>query len=1198
VKRTSFWPLVAVLTAAMVVLSTCEAMAVVPAVVGPIQALVAILPQLLAMMGAAIVALAKPETYKAMFKFLWHQKLLSLGIVVAATGIVWGAPKLFGGSVEAEKAGAPWMLMRGGPTRPGAVAGARGPKDAAKIMWNYAGKKRERVDSSPAVVGNRIYTSSAVLSLFGGETTGTGTIYCRDTDGGGVVWEYNGEGMEGGRLVSVFSSPAIAGEYAGEKNEDGSPKQGRYLVSGEGYHQDINSRFFCLDLKPTRDGKRPKLQWYKQATSHVESSPCVHKCPQDGKYRVYIGAGDDGLWCVDLEGEGKINWMVEGTPSYYVHAKCEGAEKVKALAGKQVKLKCTVKRFGATMTDPGQVLVMKVHDVQAVEKAADATTDVGKAYDRTIYGKVEVGEQPTVDDPEAAGRRIVLEEATGVRIRVPRYYLDVESAPAAADFPKDPAKPEAGVETLVFFGTGLGGEGGVGCVDGITGEHRWFYKVGDIPVFSPPTVVKGVKIRVTNDKGEAEEKVTDVLLVGYGEGDFVNVGSGPGYVLCLDIHAHKDGFPRKLWETEVGSTILGAVAAPGPAGPAIACSRDGKMYVLKLADGTVDRRIPLGASLVCSPSITADAVYAVSLSGTAYCVDRKSFDVRWKLPVAPCPDMFASPLISKGKMFVGSPGQGLFCLVDDPAGARKMVRPFLGPGGDPGRSGAADGIGLPTSEGEKLRRKWNYILRDRTAPGPVAGCGGWLYLNVKPAPKEGEEEPPADAPLMLAKVHPRTGEVKWEKDLGVPASTLAATGERVYVLAGKNGREQNLYCLDAADPKTRIWSKPAVYLAGALALNGNRVYVVRGGQLECLDTTNMGKEIWKRELGETCGAPAALEGVVLIALAGDVPKVVCMEDGDGRVLWESTLPAEPVGSVACAGGRVLVACKAPEKSEDPAVKGSLVCLRLTSGKRLWKGKLPAEPVGYPVLGESYAAITAADGKVYSFEAMPGKFPKPPGAPEPAPPVDPKLKGEARKAADAAREVAQKEIDEKHHQEMLKWESKVRQMRTEKIWEARPVREEGLPIMPDAEFPQPPAMIGSTLVLCAKNRLWTWSMATRLPAWTYYGERVMGRALAPPIVMDEAVYVVSDSRGVVAVGSNKVVELLTSAKTFKMRKSQAMKVALIFQTVEELRAAKLPELTKLLEGDAETAAAVFKEFGKKPKSKSNGTGDAGKKEASS
>ena len=107
-KQRNYRRLVLPLAAAMVVLPCWSAYAVVPAVMGPAQALVAILPQLLAMLGAAMLALFKPETSKTLFKFLWHQKMLSLGIVAAAVLCVWGLGKLFGGSVAREEAGAPW----------------------------------------------------------------------------------------------------------------------------------------------------------------------------------------------------------------------------------------------------------------------------------------------------------------------------------------------------------------------------------------------------------------------------------------------------------------------------------------------------------------------------------------------------------------------------------------------------------------------------------------------------------------------------------------------------------------------------------------------------------------------------------------------------------------------------------------------------------------------------------------------------------------------------------------------------------------------------------------------------------------------------------------------------------------------------------------------------------------------------------
>src|SRR5262249_39545410 len=49
-----------------------------------------------------------------------------------------------------------------------------------------------------------------------------------------------------------------------------------------------------------------QLLWTKPTASHVESSPCV-----DGS-RIYFGAGDDGILCVD---ESVLAPLPDGTPS-------------------------------------------------------------------------------------------------------------------------------------------------------------------------------------------------------------------------------------------------------------------------------------------------------------------------------------------------------------------------------------------------------------------------------------------------------------------------------------------------------------------------------------------------------------------------------------------------------------------------------------------------------------------------------------------------------------------------------------------------------------------------------------------------------------------------------------------------------------------------------------------------------------------
>ncbi len=1194
-KRRTFWKLAGILAVLLVVVPAWNAYAVVPAVVGPIQALVAILPQLLAMLVAALVALTKPETYKGLFKFLWHQKILSLCIVAGCVLTVWGCGKLFGGSVDVEKSGAAWSAQRGGPSRTGARPGAAGPLHAAKVLWNYAGKAREQVDSSPAVVGNRIYTSSAVLSpytLKGG--SGSGTIYCRDIEGGGVVWSY-GKGMKP-KLVSVFSSPAVGGEFTGSGGKDGKPEEGRYLVVGEGYHQDTNSRFFCLDLEPVKKGARnPELKWVKQATSHVESSPCIQKCVDDEKYRAYVGAGDDGFWSVELK-SGDVSWMVEGTPAYYLSAKNSQLEKVKAMVGKTVAITGTVERFGGSMTDPGQVLITEI-DPGGIEEVPDpenVPVNVGNGFKRTIVGRVAVGKVPSVDGKDP-GTRELLKEASGVRIEVARYYADVESAPIAVNLPKNPADRNGEKQTLVFFGCGLEinhenfgleapaatdasarvqGRSGLACVDGVTGKEKWFYPVPN-PVFSAPTVVRNVKI-----KG----RVTDVVIVGYGKGDFVKAAANPkGYILCLDIHNVKDGVPEKIWrEVETGDTILGAVAVKDNI--AYACSRNGSLYVVDILDpaATKDippatKEIPLGISLVCSPAVTKEAVYVVSLQGMAYCVDRRSKSLRWKLSLMPTGAMFSSPVVAAGKVYVGTPGQGLFCL--GPDAARKIAKPFGGPGGDAARSGGADKLGLPTTEGETVRRKWKtFPFRGRTVAGPLAACGGSLYLPLK----TGEE-------IHLARVGATFGDEKWSRSLGGPITALAATAKRVYALVGENGREQKLVCLNAEDGN-QVWNTAALYVKEMLAFSGDRLTVVKskGPELVCL-SAETGSELWKKQIPEPSGAPAATNGLVIVAVGGEKPRILCLDDGGGRELWSSPLPGKPVGPPTCASerivpgplaeasGRVVIGCRVPD-GEEEKVKGYLVCVRLRSGKRLWKAKLPAEPTGYPVIDGSYVAVTAADGNLYTFMAMPGKLPSPPKEPKLPPAVDSELKDEALEQAKEARKAKVEKVKAKHHKAMVKWDKLIRKEAAEKVYKAKAVREEGFLVA----GAQSPALVSGVVIYAGHNRLGVWDLAANTWPWRFHDQRLMGNVLAPPVVMSETVFVVTQKRGLMAVGEHEVVKLLTRLQGVEVSRRAARVVADKCDTVEALRAASLEDLQKILGKPPGLAEQIYEELKKKSK----------------
>jgi len=256
-----------------------------PAVIAPavplINVVLALLPAILVALGGAIVSIFKPSVMKAGLKLLWRKKLQVAIFAACVTGAVYGLGRLFGGGpgVTETRAGRDWPAYRGGPRRLGAAGEGPDPVRPGNV-WSFA-KEVKTFYASPAVVGNRVYVCSADKGIW----TDRGAVYCLDADTGGVVWKYSPRDFR-----ATYSSPSVAG---------------RYLVCGEGLHFTRDARITCLDV--TRKGERV---WELRTNSHVESSPCIY----DDK--VYIGAGDDGVYCVALAaasgGEPRVVWHQSG----------------------------------------------------------------------------------------------------------------------------------------------------------------------------------------------------------------------------------------------------------------------------------------------------------------------------------------------------------------------------------------------------------------------------------------------------------------------------------------------------------------------------------------------------------------------------------------------------------------------------------------------------------------------------------------------------------------------------------------------------------------------------------------------------------------------------------------------------------------------------------------------------------------------
>ena len=254
--------------------------AVVPVIVGPLQALLAILPSLLVALGAALLAMFRPSFIKKLVRFLWHQKAFTAILIGVVAGAVFASRHTWGRASAAAsemRAGSDWTAFRGGPSRRGAILDAPEP-NLPDTVWSFK-TDAKIIFASPAVVGNRVYVTTADKGVF----SDRGALLCLDAETGAEVWRYSPGGFR-----ATFSSPAV---------KDG------FIVCGEGLHYTSDARINCLDLGG-------KLLWELRTKSHVESSPCIYNG------RVYIGAGDDGYYCLDLkpgpDGQPKVVWHLGG----------------------------------------------------------------------------------------------------------------------------------------------------------------------------------------------------------------------------------------------------------------------------------------------------------------------------------------------------------------------------------------------------------------------------------------------------------------------------------------------------------------------------------------------------------------------------------------------------------------------------------------------------------------------------------------------------------------------------------------------------------------------------------------------------------------------------------------------------------------------------------------------------------------------
>jgi outer membrane protein assembly factor BamB len=127
------------------------------------------------------------------------------------------------------------------------ITGYRLP--ALSPLWSFRPEDTMFL-GAPAVVGNRVFAAGCQTDLGGY----TGLLACLDRETGKPLWQITE--IKGEPLRPFFSSPAVTDD-------------GKYLVIGQGLHEDRDCSLLCFD---TATGQ---LRWVVKTPLHIESSPAI-----------------------------------------------------------------------------------------------------------------------------------------------------------------------------------------------------------------------------------------------------------------------------------------------------------------------------------------------------------------------------------------------------------------------------------------------------------------------------------------------------------------------------------------------------------------------------------------------------------------------------------------------------------------------------------------------------------------------------------------------------------------------------------------------------------------------------------------------------------------------------------------------------------------------------------------------------------
>lgn len=268
-----------------------------------------------------------------------------------------------------------------------------------------------------------------------------------------------------------------------------------------------------------------------------------------------------------------------------------------------------------------------------------------------LHWKIDVPKNHVESSPAILGDMVVvgagaIERANHLPVESPGYALAVGISDGRIRWQSDIVDPESspaiGRDGIVYIGSGVNGS----AVVALDAQGRRLWKT------STPYPATG-----------AVSLLPELVIIGTGRGDFVNADSHPaGAVLTLDRISG-----RILWKTEFPDAVLGNLAIVE--GKIFCPVRDGTVVALNLENGEKIWSQQIShAPILAGPTCSGGSLYAVSSDGFLVVLEQKTGRLLEKhaLNDEAHPGRqnlcVSAPLVSDGRVFVGSETGGLRCF--------------------------------------------------------------------------------------------------------------------------------------------------------------------------------------------------------------------------------------------------------------------------------------------------------------------------------------------------------------------------------------------------------------------------------------------------------------------------------------------------------------------------------------------------------